>query len=197
VEANTKRSKVAMKLKAGEVRGVGRNHIIKRPRLTRLLDATDARIIMLIAPAGYGKTTLAREWLSTRPHTWYRGTSATADVAALALELAKAASKIVPGAGATLTKRLRISNSPADEVEALAGLLADDLQAWPADSWLMFDDYHFACDSEAGERFVEELLWGSPIRLLVASRSRPRWGVARRVVYGEVCEIGHGLLSSC
>jgi ATP/maltotriose-dependent transcriptional regulator MalT len=42
-------------------------HIIERPRLTRLLDETTARVIMLVAPAGYGKTTLARQWLAARP----------------------------------------------------------------------------------------------------------------------------------
>ena len=41
-----------------------RRRIIERPRLTRLLDDSPARIKMLIAPAGYGKTTLARQWLS-------------------------------------------------------------------------------------------------------------------------------------
>ena len=65
-----------------------RRYIIKRPRLTRLLDNANARVLMLIAPAGFGKTTLAREWVSDRPHVWYRGTTATADVAALAAQLA-------------------------------------------------------------------------------------------------------------
>src|SRR5437899_3272456 len=36
----------------------GRTHLIERPRLTCLLDAAEARIILLVAPAGYGKTTL-------------------------------------------------------------------------------------------------------------------------------------------
>ena len=40
-----------------------RRYIIKRPRLTRLLDNANARVLMLIAPAGFGKTTLAREWV--------------------------------------------------------------------------------------------------------------------------------------
>jgi ATP/maltotriose-dependent transcriptional regulator MalT len=183
-----------MRLEAGEVTETGRNHIIKRPRLTRLLDETDARIILLVAPAGYGKTTLAREWLSDRPHGWYRGTTASADIAALALGLAKAASTIVPGAGARLTKQLRVSHAPSDEIDVLADALANDLIEWPAGSWLVFDDYQFACDSEPAERFVDELLWRSPILLLVASRSRPRWAAARRIVYGEICEVGHGLL---
>jgi hypothetical protein len=32
----------------------GRRYIIKRPRLTRLLDGSKARVRMLIAPAGFG-----------------------------------------------------------------------------------------------------------------------------------------------
>jgi ATP/maltotriose-dependent transcriptional regulator MalT len=39
---------------------VANRHIIERPRLTRLLDETTARVIMLVAPAGYGKTVLAQ-----------------------------------------------------------------------------------------------------------------------------------------
>ena len=43
-----------------------RRYIIKRPRLTRLLDNANARALMLVAPAGFGKTTLAREWVAER-----------------------------------------------------------------------------------------------------------------------------------
>ena len=52
---------------------VGRRRIIKRPRLTRLLDEANARLVLLVAPAGYGKTTLARQWLAEgrRQHAWY------------------------------------------------------------------------------------------------------------------------------
>jgi len=44
--------------------------IIERPRLTRQLDECAARTILLVAPAGYGKTTLARQWLADKPHAW-------------------------------------------------------------------------------------------------------------------------------
>jgi ATP/maltotriose-dependent transcriptional regulator MalT len=47
--------------------GAARRRIIKRPRLTRMLDESGARIILLVAPAGYGKTTLAHEWLDEQP----------------------------------------------------------------------------------------------------------------------------------
>ena len=50
----------------------GDQHIIERPRLTRMLDESKAKVILLLAPAGYGKTTLARQWLKDKPHVWYR-----------------------------------------------------------------------------------------------------------------------------
>ncbi|MEO5576246.1 MAG: hypothetical protein ABIR67_05045, partial [Gaiellaceae bacterium] len=58
--------------------------IIERPRLTRLLDESQGRIKMLVAPAGYGKTTLARQWLEGKRAVWYTATPASVDVAALA-----------------------------------------------------------------------------------------------------------------
>ena len=51
---------------------------IKRPRLTGLLDDSGARILLLLAPAGYGKTTLAREWIEDREGAiWYAGGAAS------------------------------------------------------------------------------------------------------------------------
>src|SRR2546429_4700357 len=75
---------------------LGRRHIIERPRLTRLLDETSARVIMLVAPAGYGKTTLARQWLANRPHAWYQGSPASSDVPSLAVGIADAAKHLLP-----------------------------------------------------------------------------------------------------
>jgi ATP/maltotriose-dependent transcriptional regulator MalT len=183
-----------MKREAGEAAHISRNPVVRRPRLTRLLNETTAQVILLVAPAGYGKTTLAREWLGDRPHGWYRGTSATPDLAALALGLARAASIVVPGVGDRLMTRLRSSPSHL-KLEDLAEMLIDDLGQWPADAWLVFDDYHFACDSEPAELFVDYLISFSTIRLLVAGRSRPRWASARRVLYGDIVELGRNLLA--
>src|SRR6266542_5963880 len=65
-------------------------HIIKRPRLTKLLDEAEARIILLVAPAGYGKTTLAREWLrfTRTPYAWYQARPSTIDPTVLARDIA-------------------------------------------------------------------------------------------------------------
>src|SRR6185312_12416425 len=167
-----------------------RRYIIKRPRLTRLLDNANARVLMLVAPAGFGKTTLAREWVTDRPHVWYRGTTATADVAALIAGLSTTISEVIPDVGVRAVARMRATGTPEQDVDILAELFAEDLADWPDDLWLVFDDYQFAMESEASDQLIDELVRKSPLRLLITSRERPGWATARRLLYGEVYELG-------
>jgi ATP/maltotriose-dependent transcriptional regulator MalT len=161
-----------------------------------MLDESGARIILLVAPAGYGKTTLAHEWVEEKRATWYRCGPASADVAALAVGLAKATSQIVPGAGDRMRQRLRATDRPEEDVKLLAEMLAEDLSHWPDDAWLVIDDYHFAMDSAASEMFASNLLGRLPsIQLVITSRRRPPWSTARRRVYGEVFELGRESLT--
>ena len=106
---------------------IGQKHIIERPRLLKLLDETEAKIILLVAPAGYGKTTLARQWLRTRsePRLWVRGRDALSGVG-----LAAAISEALPGEGNTVGGRLRQrmrASGPSLDASNAAGLLVDDL----------------------------------------------------------------------
>ena len=172
-----------------------RRRIIKRPRLTRILDASGARLILLVAPAGYGKTTLAHEWLDSKRAAWYRGTPASADVAALAVGLATAAAEIVPGAGDRMRQRLRAADRPDEDVGILAEMLAEDLAAWPEDAWLVVDDYQYAMDSSASGEFVRVLTELPQLSMLVTSRRRPQWATARRRIYGELEEVDRTMLA--
>jgi ATP/maltotriose-dependent transcriptional regulator MalT len=173
------------------------NHIIERSRLTRLLDRVEARLIVLVGPAGYGKTTLGRQWVVERgrPSAWYRATATSVDVAALALGLAKAAETIVPGATRRLNQILRTVRDPEQEAEGLAEMLVEDLAAWPTTAWLAIDDYHVIASSRPAESFVDVLARDANLRLLVMTRVRPAWVSARRLLYGEVLEIGHNALA--
>src|SRR5947208_16168822 len=103
---------------------VARRHIIERPRLTRLLDQTQARVIMLVAAAGYGKTTLARQWLEERASAWYKVTPASSDVAALVLGLAKALGNPANQELALLRERLKATREPERDVGRLIDLFA-------------------------------------------------------------------------
>jgi len=172
-----------------------RRRIIERPRLTTLLDESQGRIKMLVAPAGYGKTTLARQWLENKPAAWYAATPASVDVAALAAGVKKAAAEVVPGAGDALIARIRVTTKPEDEADLLAGMLADDLADWPTDAWFVFDDYHTIAGTRPAERFVEALLLEAPLNLLLITRRRPTWASSRRILYGEVFELDRGVLA--
>jgi ATP/maltotriose-dependent transcriptional regulator MalT len=171
------------------------DYFIERPRLTQLLDDATAPVIMLMAPAGFGKTTLARQWLAPRRRGWYRGSPAAADVAALAVGLARSAGSIIPDAGRRMGERLRATGTPEKDVEPLAELLAEDLADWPQDAWLAFDDYQFACESPFAEEFVERVLALCPLKLFLTSRKRPTWATSRRLLYGDIYEIGRSLLA--
>ncbi len=168
-----------------------RRVIIERPRLIKALDASNARLRMLVAPAGYGKTTLAEQWTSKpgRNAVWYQCRNASADVAVLSTDVADAAATLLPGCNRRLRERLLASRNPADEIDILAEILAEDLLAWPADTWLVVDDYHLAARRPEAERFVEVLFARSPINVLLASRQRPSWVSGRDILYGHVLEL--------
>ena len=161
--------------------------IIERPRLTRLLDESQGRIKMLVAPAGYGKTTLARQWLADKQAVWYTATPASADVAALAAGLRDAVSQIVPGAGDALVARLATSVGPGDPL-LLARMLASDLADWPSSAWLVLEDYHHVIGPPA-EPLIETLVLERPLSVLLLARRRPAWASSRRILYGEISEL--------
>jgi LuxR family transcriptional regulator, maltose regulon positive regulatory protein len=171
-----------------------RRRVIERPRLTRLLDASQGRIKMLVAPAGYGKTTLARQWLEGKRAVWFTATPASVDVAALAAGLQAAVSDIVEGAGSALMERLPVSR-PEAETDVLASMLAGDLHAWPREAWLAFDDYHAIAGAAASERFLEALILEAPLNVLVITRRRPGWASSRRILYGEISEVNREALA--
>src|SRR2546423_10779634 len=141
--------------------------IIERPRLTRQLDECGARVILLIAPAGYGKTTLARQWLADKPHAWCALGPASRDVAALALGMAEASRVLVEASGLKMQTRLGLSSDPSNEARLFAEMLASDLVRWPAGGWLALDDYHLISGASDCEAFVEHLLSSAPVSVLI------------------------------
>jgi LuxR family transcriptional regulator, maltose regulon positive regulatory protein len=169
--------------------------IIERPRLTRLLTESESRVMLLVAPAGYGKTTLAREWLRDRRHAWYQATPASSDVAALALGLAAAAEAVLPGTTDQLRPHLKAATDPTTAAATIATELSNELRDWPVDARFVIDDYQLLGDSLAAEQLIEWITSTTPIPFLIASRARPAWVTAKKLLYGEVNEFGRTALA--
>jgi ATP/maltotriose-dependent transcriptional regulator MalT len=165
-------------------------HIIERPRLTRLLDETTARVIMLVAPAGYGKTTLARQWLAKRPHVWCAARPGWADPAALGTKIIETATQRVP-IDSQLQKWLSARRSAGDSAR-VADLLADDLSAWPDQIWLAIDDYQLLTPD--AEHVIDRMRTVPSLRLVLTSRRRPVWCRSRDLLYGEIFEVETSML---
>lgn len=166
--------------------------VIERPRLTRLLDESRARIVVLAAPAGYGKTTLARQWLGQqhRRAVWVRADPASADVAALGTAVADAIEGVIPEAAGKMLARLSASMQPDVDGALLGRLLAETLADWPTSAWLVIDDYQFVMPRSGADALVAAVAMESSIRVVVTSRARPAWASARRVLYDEVLYLG-------
>lgn len=171
---------------------VSGRHRIERTRLLRALDAAEGPLILLIAPAGYGKTTLARQWLdsSGKPTIWVRATPAAADVMALARTIADAADTLIPGIQAAMMSRLQGTRTPEAEAEAIGTFMADMFASWPKNAWLALDDAHLISASDSSSGFLQALFEAerTNLRAVIMSRRRPTWLPARRAVYGEVAE---------
>ena len=152
---------------------------------------------MLVAPAGYGKTTLAEQWVARdgRQAAWYTARSASTDVAALALGVAKRASAIVEECDVRLRAHMRALPAPAENVQTLAEILGEDLAAWPPTAWLVIDDYHEVAQEPQAEAFVHALVSASPVQFLIASRVRPSWVTTKDRLYGEALEVSQTALA--
>src|SRR5262249_32903366 len=167
------------------------DHIIERPRLIgRLAEAGGARVSVLAAHAGYGKTTLARQWSQRQggPVAWYRTTRASGDVALLAVQLDDLLASIAPEVPREAQKGATIA-SVNPSPQPLGRAIVQAFGSLSQDVLLVVDEWEAAGTPEA-EELLSMLVEGLGIRFLITTRTRPEWFTSRLQVYGEGLEIG-------
>lgn len=176
--------------------GLRRRRIIERPRLLKALDESPARIKLLIAGPGYGKTTLLEQWAaqSLSESRWLRVRQRHNDVAVFAVDLCATLDRELAERALDL---LRVSTDPASDVETLVSLLAQDLRsAGQGDgSAIIIDDYHLIAEGRPADCFLGLLASEAHLPFVIASRVRPGWISRRAVLYGEVLEISQSALA--
>lgn len=168
--------------------------IIERPRLIKLLDESEARIILLLAPAGYGKTTLARQWAKTlNGAIWVSLTPAHRDVARLAAEISVGIDEL-GGSTEFAREYVRAQSNPQAAAAEIGRTLTREMNAAGL-QWLVIDDWHEVADATEVNTMLEMFAADVSARLLVSSRVRPPWLTTRRAVYGEVMVVDSSKLA--
>ncbi len=162
--------------------------LLARPRLTRRLNEglrRGCRLFLVVAPAGYGKTTLLREWLlghpSAGPCFWYTLDEADNDPAHLQA-----------GLRAALSEFLSPELDPQGPLGYALELLFHQVSRSSRQDWLLLlDDYHLIT-TPAVHRALDTLLGrpACPVRLVLATRGQPPLAaIARQRVEGRLLEL--------
>lgn len=147
--------------------------IVERPELVERLRTADAAIVLLSAPAGYGKTTLLAQWRAhdERPFAWVSLDAGDNDPIALAAEVLAALSTVLELDDA-LSDALMASEPPLEDVvlPALVNACADAGFAFV----LVLDDLHLVTDERSLSvvRYVADRL-PPGCQLAVATRTDP------------------------
>ena len=161
-----------------------------RPQpLKRLAAATG--LILVVAPAGCGKTALLTLWSHAQPAgtpvIWYRADEADREPSRLVAGLAAATEARLPGAAATTRAALAAGGDPA---LALAGLLVA-LESH-SEGVIVFDDAHHLDRAAGAEAVLEALTRGMPEgwRLAIASRVIPLIPAITAAAGGQLAVLG-------
>ena len=172
--------------------------IVPRPRLRERLDrGLGAKLMLVSAPAGFGKTTLLVDWLASavpsREGTALRGAwlaldPGDNDPARFWRYVVAALSTALPGVGDETLALLQ--DSQASPGEVVLTTLVNEISTTDGDTVLVLDDYH-VIDSAAVHEGMAFLLAHLPARLhlVLATRSDPPLSLSRMRARGDLVEV--------
>src|SRR5581483_5070996 len=139
-----------------------RGDVLRRTRLVDAIhNAIDRQLFLVVAPAGYGKTTLLVDFASDSdiPVCWYSLSSRDADAALFLDYLVASITHCFPRFGSD-TRRLlsHISNIQTDAFTVVASLVNEVQEKIPDYFAVVLDDYHEVNDSPIIGEIVDALL---------------------------------------
>jgi LuxR family maltose regulon positive regulatory protein len=169
-----------------------RRNIVARSRLTDALQrGDDARLTLVSAPAGFGKTTALTEWLAVEEAAgtrvaWLSLDEHDNDPARYWSYVLAALRTAMPGVGADAASLL---DTQAPITSVLTSLL-NDFVASDSQTVLVLDDYHVIESPETrdGMAFLVEHV-PPQLRLVIASRADPALPLPRLRARGELVEV--------
>jgi LuxR family maltose regulon positive regulatory protein len=166
---------------------------VGRPRLLEGLDAGLGRGLLLVcAPAGFGKTALLADWArqGRRPVAWLSLDGGDNDPARFWRHVVAALDRVRPGIAEQVAPLL--GPPPPPSFEGLVSALINELAAEPdgGEAVLVLDDYHLI-EVQPVHSSLGFLLEHRPpdLRLLLASRADPPLALARLRARGQLGEL--------
>ncbi|MFC5528165.1 BTAD domain-containing putative transcriptional regulator [Cohnella yongneupensis] len=171
-----------------------RHTLIARSELLRLLDeGMDAKLTLLFAPSGYGKTTALSEWAkqSGKLVAWVSLGKQDDDWITFWNMVIASIQNRVDGFGLTVRPLLAEGPSASSaSMEPAMNALLNELNRLPGELVIMFDDYHLTT-MPAIQKSMSYLLEYLPnqIHLYIASRNDLPFPTARLLVKGEMQRI--------
>ena len=178
-----------------------RSQLVRRERLLVRLDAgLDCRLTVISAPAGFGKTTVAGQWIADRSvHgvipavSWLALDAGDNDPVRFWRYFIAACQRFHPEVGCDALGVLYAATLPPFEPlaqEALLVTVLNDLIRHDSRGLLVLEDYHAITTPQLHvgvSFFVEHLPPG--MRVVILSRSDPLISLARLRARGETCEL--------
>jgi LuxR family maltose regulon positive regulatory protein len=162
--------------------------------IERLTAGLYAKLTLISAPAGFGKTTLLSEWMNQIPNTQYPKTAwlsldeSDNDPARFLTYFVAALQTVEEGLGASVLSAFRAPQPPP--VESALTVLINEIAAIPGDLALVLDDYHLIT-AQPIHKALTFLLDHLPdnAHLVIATRSDPPLHLARLRGRGQLAEL--------
>ncbi len=168
-----------------------RSLCVPRPRLIEHLNSgLQGKLVLVSASAGFGKTTLLSEWVSScgRPSSWLSLDEEHRDPARFLVYLITALRTVAGNIGKEIFTALEAPRLPP--IEPLLTALLNEISAVPNKFILVLDDYH-VLDSRQIDEMISFLLEHLPPQMLlvIASREDPHVPLARLRTRGHMTEV--------
>ncbi|HEU0242275.1 MAG TPA: hypothetical protein VFQ75_00125, partial [Candidatus Limnocylindrales bacterium] len=175
-----------------------RSDTLSRPRLTDWLDrAAAGRVGLIVAEAGFGKTTLLADWASRTPRriAWYRLEPDDKDWLVFLRHLVASGRELDPEFAAdTLELILSLGAGGPTQEDIVASLVreyGEFAASSPDGLTLIFDDQHAIDGSAETDAILRKLIerTGHGFSIVIASRAAPRVPLGRLRARGGLSRI--------
>src|SRR5229473_120098 len=165
-----------------------RPNVVLRPRLIeRLNEGLHRKLILISAPAGFGKTTLVSQWLAAGPRltAWLSLDEGENDPARFLTYLVAALQTIAATLGEGVLGVLQSPQPPPPE--AILTALLNEITTIPDNFVLVLDDYH-VIDAKPVDIALTYLVEHLPpqMHLVIATREDPQLPLARLRARGHL-----------